>query len=106
MESDAVSISTTSLSGMENLMNDGAHAGSVASTMRLTFGGGGRLAFIPLVGWDCTPLVSNGISVVRFPESANAAKILVPLEFTVIARGCSPKTGMFVTMIWMEVSIT
>src|SRR5262245_37102398 len=96
MASVPVSISTTSLSGMVYLMTL-VHAMSAASTIRPTCGGVGRLLLMagtPFVG--CGGALSGGTSVVRLPDSANAAYILVPLEFTVSARGFSPNRGMFV----------
>src|SRR5262245_31617108 len=62
----ATSISATSLSGMVYLITEGAQAGSVASTIKPTFGG-------LLVLGDCSGALVKETSVVRFPERAKAA---------------------------------
>src|SRR5688572_2639046 len=96
MASDAVSISTTSLSGMmywTAALTPVVHIGSVASTIRPSRGGRGRPARrggVASVG--CGGALRRGTSVVRLPERAKAAYTFVPFEFTVRARGLSPKT--------------
>src|SRR3954465_11879081 len=73
MAREAVSISTTSLSGMVYLITGfvTVHAGSVASTIKLTCGGAGNPARISFVG--CGGACGAGMRGVGFPESAKAA---------------------------------
>src|SRR6266446_10956722 len=75
---------------MVNVMTEGFHAGSVASTIRLTCGGGGRFGF---VGGDCAGARDAGMSVVRLPDSAKATKTFVLSALTARARGRWPRSG-------------
>src|SRR2546423_12862665 len=80
-----VSISATSLSGILYLITDGFHFGSLASTIRPTCGGAGRLE---LVGDGWGGACAAGINVVWVPGSAKATYTLCPSALAAKARGC------------------
>src|SRR5947208_10778328 len=88
---------------MVNLMTEGFHAGSVASTIRLTCGGGGRFGF---VGEGCGGARFAGMSVVRLPDSAKATKTFAPSALTARARGRWPRSGIVLVKVCVVASKT
>src|SRR5712692_2062118 len=95
-------MATTSLSGILNVMNV-AHAGSVAATMSPTCGGGGNAGFVGGGGGGAS---CAGMSVVAFPDMANAAYTVLPSGLTASARGLPPNTGMLLIKACVLVSNT